>query len=649
MELHDAIKSYIPNPLNSPITHPSCDALTSRSELLEWAINNQCTSFELLQEDLKKLTFRDDNGVLRYKQSWLPAPDDNDFAMDDESKKVKYFLQTGCSEVFLTVPSSSYNSTDQSNNSGNVVTVKILSDWKRLWRYLAYDPSDELAEYATLLRSCIAFFMHERSLKIYWALFIYDSSIYLWFSSTVSRPQMLYSFLIFIHRLTCGMFYIAVRRLYTDNHIEEAVQNNLKDARRIRRRGTINLGKMKYKLHWSGALRHYCLAMFGELSSLFCCETTRAEEPASSICNVGRDVASFDQLINIALKFMTQHCEVHVEKVSINRRSYKCWFLCISFFLPLCCFCRVLVNIFSQIALCELISPSDCQNVIIEAVLRFGYLPETILLYLMYGALLVSIIGLTYGTELAYHMVHCWMKRFAALRKVARFQEESDDVDRDNKSAAAEDTMLDSSPSSLSPDGQLRELSKRLRADAAEQYLFVVEFMRQAGAVWAPVIVWMYVYALFLLLGMIYLYLVFINDDVSLSSNVIWTMVTFTGQIIMFAIFPTWSLAHANSLIAPLLELFTMASKEDFDIIGIAAYIDSIPTYDNFQSLPAQSLLLSGGRDLWLDFVHNVPPAWTVHGLWITYSRILGLVTALASAGGTAFIAYQDTAIKGAN
>ena len=50
-----------------------------------------------------------------------------------------------------------------------------------------------------------------------------------------------------------------------------------------------------------------------------------------------------------------------------------------------------------------------------------------------------------------------------------------------------------------------------------------------------------------------------------------------------------------------------------------------------------------GGREMWLEYVNSVPPAWTVSGLWITYNRIIGLVTTITTFGGTILITYALT------
>ena len=125
-------------------------------------------------------------------------------------------------------------------------------------------------------------------------------------------------------------------------------------------------------------------------------------------------------------------------------------------------------------------------------------------------------------------------------------------------------------PSLSSSDAQQQELAKQLRVDAIEQYLFVIEYMRQAGLLWAPVIIWMYVYAFVLILVIIYLFIHYKFTEANIHK--VFVVISFSCQVILFTVFPTWNLAHANSLIAPLLELFTMASKKDFTIIGMYVF-----------------------------------------------------------------------------
>ena len=113
---------------------------------------------------------------------------------------------------------------------------------------------------------------------------------------------------------------------------------------------------------------------------------------------------------------------------------------------------------------------------------------------------------------------------------------------------------------------ELSDLSDALKTNATEQYLFVVEYMRQAGAVWSAAIMGMYLYSVFLVVVTI-IFCVFVASGQNFSF-VVSLVVPTVLEILLFSIFPTWSLAHANSLNYPLLDLFTNCSEDDFKIIG---------------------------------------------------------------------------------
>ena len=559
--------------------------LPYRCELLEWVVDNQSASFAKLQYDLRNETFRDKDGILRYTHNWLPAPDDDCFCNeDDKSRRIKYLLETGCSEISFSVPAAllpSLSKTEKNRNTFHL-TVKILSDWERLWRYLALDNTEEMGEHAALLCAFIGFFMHERSLRLFWVLFVYDGVLALWFSYGQSSSAFNAELTSLLHKVSCGVFYVVLRRLYVDDSSRErdtkAEQENLlasvdnnngsndsSSSKTNRRRLAKN--PFKYTLHWRGALRR-CLKLIAlELQSLvLCCQSNKAVNKTEAV--VGKDlsrdiVTSFEHLVNVALKFLTHHCELQVDTIYFNRVIYQFTFLTISVLLPVYCICYLAVVWLDNVSLCQQQS-SQCTNVIIYTTLKIGYLTDIVELFLMYGSLCVSIVGLTYGTELAYYMVHYWMNRYGGLRKVS--SDLDGDADRDFESKSAVVVVVDDVETSS--DGRLKklgQLSKYLQTDAAEQYLFIVEYMRQSGSVWSPAIIGMYVYAVLLMFALIYLYG---YEHTAKNSLGVFTLLSYLGQAFLFTIFPTWSLARANSLISPILELFKNSSQGDFAIIG---------------------------------------------------------------------------------
>jgi hypothetical protein len=168
----------------------------------------------------------------------------------------------------------------------------------------------------------------------------------------------------------------------------------------------------------------------------------------------------------------------------------------------------------------------------------------------------ISIIGLSYGSELAYYMIGIWLRRFAVLRRVECCQSGSEGA-----SASIEDDGVVVSDASMS-------IAEYLQRDAVEQYLFIVEYLRQSGTVWSPVIVAMYCYG-----GLIYIVLNFMFFTTPIlellsTANSISIVVLLLFQVILFLVFPSWSLASANAFLTPVLDVFTNSSKDDFNVIG---------------------------------------------------------------------------------
>ena len=87
--------------------------------------------------DFQQHTFRDKDGLLRYMDSWLPAPEDG-----------YPYIMPGCYELQL--PRST-KSVDESTEK--TVSIKVLLVWERMWFHLAADNSDELAMHDALLRA----------------------------------------------------------------------------------------------------------------------------------------------------------------------------------------------------------------------------------------------------------------------------------------------------------------------------------------------------------------------------------------------------------------------------------------------------------------------------------------------------------------
>ena len=83
---------------------------------------------------------------------------------------------------------------------------------------------------------------------------------------------------------------------------------------------------------------------------------------------------------------------------------------------------------------------------------------------------------------------------------------------------------------------------------------------------WSSVIVGLYIYSITLTTMIAYIVIVY-ESQLNLSA-VIQVIAFIVAEILMYLVFPTWSVAHANSFLTPMLDLFTTSAKEDFGLIG---------------------------------------------------------------------------------
>eukprot|EP01036_Dinobryon_divergens_P027451 gene27451-36227_t len=579
----------------------------SASELQKWINENKSMRLASTPSIPQKKSFRDEDSDFRFHDCGLYSTKD-----------------TGCYEISLPVPKASnildHVAKRRKINDSVFVPVKILADWECLWLQLSSDKSDDIAQHLSLLRVCISFFMHGRTLKLFWVIFAYNQILDFWLSAA-SSSSIVITVLTFIYYLTCAVFYLVLFRLYVGNDgdsntqmDDDGAQDALLDSPSPRQ-DTDTTSKATISNDWLASLNQFVATMASELSLLCSFQSMAVASSATfrKAKNSRRIVSSFDQLLNIALKYVTRHCEMNVREIDLNRIGYKLSFLSAATILPLYCLLIIAYGWADTFITCNLegASSSECRNAIIYLAFTFGCTTKATYSYLMYGAMIVSVIGLSYGTELAYYMARCWMHRYAGLRTVLCYlPEQSSKADLESSNPKAEN--MDDLEWLEIAGINFRELSQHLTRDATEQYLFMVEYMRQSGAVWSSVIVMMYIYALILLALLVYI--VIVLQSAAANSGTLLVLIVFVFQIVLFFVFPTLSVAHANSFIAPLFERFNNSSRDDFGMIG--------------------------GKAMWLDFVNSVPAAWTVCGLWITYSRIAGMITTTLTAAGTGCITY---------
>ena len=380
--------------------------------LTDWFVENQCIGSENMQKDFQQHTFRDNDGMLRYMQSWLPAPEEGCSYLLPGSFELSLSSQvsqvTNCKVTAKLVDAESLKA-----------SVKILFDWQLLWRIFANDNYDELAIHDDLLRASIDFFMHKKTMYIYWILFIY---IQVFVNVIINMGILNYhgnifgfidDFLIYF---IGGLYYLFLQRLYMGS-VGVNQPGSSHDVATSNQGNRFVDRRPKY-MHWSGSLRHFFHLVFSEVRSLCCCGLNdKRRQNSSSVSDSKQAATSFNQLMNIALKYLHIHCEINPQELDRSRRIYKLAFLCL-FAILLIMIIVVLVSTWINIIVVCTDAPQNCNLQIIIAVLNGGYIFYSILFFLMFGSVVVGVIGLSYGTTLAYFMAASWIKRYAGLRRI---------------------------------------------------------------------------------------------------------------------------------------------------------------------------------------------------------------------------------------
>ena len=64
------------------------------------------------------------------------------------------------------------------------------------------------------------------------------------------------------------------------------------------------------------------------------------------------------------------------------------------------------------------VRPKKCNLAIIYAVVCGGFVFNAVFNFLFIGLAGIGVIGLSYGSTLAYFMASSWMKRYAGLRRI---------------------------------------------------------------------------------------------------------------------------------------------------------------------------------------------------------------------------------------
>ncbi len=97
--------------------------------------------------------------------------------------------------------------------------------------------------------------------------------------------------------------------------------------------------------------------------------------------------------------------------------------------------------------------------------------------------------------------------------------------------------------------------------------MFIVEYMRKVGVLWSPVLAVMYFISL-VCMAFLVVFTLYYKDYSFMVGDLTQILTYVVGQALLYVVFPTISLAHANSFIDTLVNMFAAAADDDFKMIG---------------------------------------------------------------------------------
>jgi hypothetical protein len=137
---------------------------------------------------------------------------------------------------------------------------------------------------------------------------------------------------------------------------------------------------------------------------------------------------SYHEILNISLKFLTRVNSVNIKTINFDRITYRCLLLFIICVFPIYLLLHTYLTNFVLVFTdqCNSLNPSDdqkefCTYFFFYFVLTCGTLMKYFV-HLIYGmSVLVALVSLAYGTEIAYRLADSFILKFKSLRRVEEY------------------------------------------------------------------------------------------------------------------------------------------------------------------------------------------------------------------------------------
>jgi hypothetical protein len=334
--------------------------------------------------------------------------------------------------------------------------VFFLSDWQRLWMFFKNDEIDEVARDAPLFYMCTKFFFHRATVRLMYFLFTWNFILTIilnyYFPRALSSLLLNNNFLTIIFQLAlylcaCMMNqgrlpkFFRRRRTPIDQTTILKNQQLQQQAQAQLDRDSTNYDasspaattnrKLNHHLPWRTILRQLFLKSWSEIKEVI----SRVKKETDEQSNFSTKGMYYYRWMNMSLKLLSRYNGVEIQELNFNKNEYRFMLLFTLFLFPLLVIYSVYqtygYNVF-EICSHQTINGDDdinhphhdehqlCNYFFYRMIGSIGCITFFLSEYIFAGSILVSLVGLAYGGEIAYRLADCWLQKYGCLRRVSQ-------------------------------------------------------------------------------------------------------------------------------------------------------------------------------------------------------------------------------------
>jgi hypothetical protein len=492
-----------------------------------------------------------------------------------------------------------------------------------LWNYLYDDDIDEITLQSPYLKLCLDLMFHPKTARCFYIMFIWNiflTSVTFTLYPRFHGPSTNYiAYVIMMLVYTCA-FYVSKGRFPLFLNLKDCYSSkNAAPVEQRRERATMENNDeiilMKQSLylvtHWTSIMRRFLRGTWNECLTMISDYRVARRKKA----NIVRKTLSFYKWINMSLKLLKRINGPNSGNANLNHTRCKLALMFSMYCFPIYLLVQNIRNFnILYSATCAIDkSTGICKAIYVQLIGGLGGLTNWVFQSIFGVSVMISLVGLAYGADIAYRLAEVWSIKFGSLRRVNEkldrcfiannFSIESfeskiieDEIEAEQYESRI-GILTSVTKERINGKESHVEICETICRDATEQYLFMCELLNIAGNIWSPVLTGLIVIVIYLCVNDIAVIVILIKLDTFPIYGIIQISMYVFVRVLILLVFPVIAIAFANSYLLELNNLFETAAAEDFPTIG--------------------------GRDRWVDFLNKYPAVWTYYGLYITPERLL--------------------------